>query len=247
MKNKKIKRKLKIKTFIKFIIVIVLIVISSYYLFNLPIKNIYIKGNNYLSDGEIISAAKIKNYPRLFKFSSNTIKKNIKKLDLISSCKVKKSLFGKVVIEVEEESPLFYNRNDSIYVLSNGKKTNDYEFIGIPYLVNYVPDNIYERLVKNFQKIDNESIKMISEIEYSPSKSKDVVIDDTRFILRMNDGNIVYINLINIDRLNSYHLIYSALHEKGILELDSDNENVVFKSYKSIENSKKDDGKENEE
>ena len=49
-------------------------------------------------------------------------------------------------------------------------------------------------------------IEMISEIEYSPSKSGEIIIDDTRFLLRMNDGNQVYINLININFYNLYNL-----------------------------------------
>ena len=75
----------------------------------------------------------------------------------------------------------------------------------------------------------------------------DIIIDDTRFLLRMNDGNQVYINLINIDRLDTYPLIYTLFTEKGILELDSDNSRVVFKSYKSIlenQNKKESDNSE---
>jgi hypothetical protein len=106
--------------------------------------------------------------------------------------------------------------------------------LGVPFLINYVPDDIYERLITELASVDKESLAMVSEIEYSPSKSGDVVIDDTRFLLRMNDGNQVYINLINIDRLNTYPLIYTVFTEKGVLELDSDNDNVVFKSYQSI-------------
>ena len=33
---------------------------------------------------------------------------------------------------------------------------------------------------------------------------KDKIVDDKRFLLRMNDGNIVYINTINIEKFNNY-------------------------------------------
>ncbi len=232
------KGKLKVKNFIIFLLIIFVIIMVVYYFFSLRIKNIYIKGNGLLSDGDIILALKIENYPKMFKYSKSSFKKNLEKLDLVDSCKIKRNILGKLEVEIKEAEPLFYDRNNEVYVLNNGKTTNKYDFTGIPFLINYVPDNIYQRLIKELTKIDKENLKLVSEIEYNPSKSKDVIIDDTRFLLRMNDGNEVYINLINIERLNSYHLIYSTLNEKGVLELDSDNENVVFKSYKSINEAK---------
>ena len=244
-KKKKVRRRLKIKPFLTLMTIIVLIALSGYYLYHLQIKNIYISGNNFLSDHEIIMAANIKDYPRMFKYSGKILEKKIEKLDLVKSVKISKSLFGKLTIKVEEAIPLFYNRNSSNYVLSNGKTTNDYSFAGVPFLINYVPENIYKRLILELSNVQFNSIQMVSEIEYSPSKSGEIVIDDTRFLFRMNDGNEVYINLINIDRLDSYPLIYTILTEKGVLELDSDNESVVFKSYKSIEEAKTREESEN--
>lgn len=227
-RKKKVKHRLKIKSFLIFLFIIFIIVLFSYYLFNLPIKNIYIIGNEYLTDNDIIEVANIKNYPKMMKYSAKTLKANISKLDLINSVKIRKNLLGKLTIEIEEAKVLFYNRNTSSYVLSNGKETKNGNFKGIPFLINYVPDSIYERLIKELSSIQPSSLALVSEIEYSPSKSEDITIDDTRFLLRMNDGNQVYINLINIDRLDMYALIYTGLTEKGILELDSDNENVYF-------------------
>ena len=96
-----------------------------------------------------------------------------------------------------------------------------------------MPDKIYKKLIKSLQKVDTNVIALISEIEYSPSKSNDEIIDDTRFILRMNDSNTVYANLLNIKNLNHYKEIYSTLNnEKGNLYLDSSNEeNFYFQKY----------------
>ena len=101
------------------------------------------------------------------------------------------------------------------------------------YFINYVPDKIYKRLTKSLLKVDSDILALISEIEYSPTKNNDEVIDDTRFILRMNDGNTVYANLLNIKNLNHYKEIYSTLNnEKGSLYLDSSNkENFYFQKY----------------
>ena len=104
--------------------------------------------------------------------------------------------------------------------------------------VNYVPDDIYMDLIKGLKNIDSDVRALISEIEYSPSKDNaGEILDDTRFILRMNDGNTVHMNTININKLNSYINIFSTTDmpsKKGVLYLDSRTENVVFKTYEAI-------------
>ncbi len=245
--KKKIHRHLKWKPFMLLLCILGCFFGSIYYLFNLRIKNIYIEGTTYLSDTDIIVAAGIKNYPKMFRNTIYSLEKKIEQLPLVNDAKVRKNLLGKVTITIDEAKPLFYDRNTSCYVLSNGQTTANDSFLGIPFLVNQVPDYIYKRLVTELKMVDTSALQMISEIEYSPSMSGDIVIDDTRFLLRMNDGNQVYINLINIDRLNDYALIYTIFTEKGILELDSDNEFVVFKSYKSIEENKKNEENKDDE
>lgn len=229
-KSKKVKRHIKWKAFLLFLCLLFVIVFGFHYLWNLHVKNIYILGNSILKDYEIIEASGLKEYPKLSKYTSKTIEKNIKELNLVDKVKVKKNLLGKITIKIEEANILFYNRNNSTYVLSNGTETINGEYTGIPFLNNYVQSAIYERLVKELSKVKIESLSLISEIEYSPSKSGDIVLDDTRFLLRMNDGNQVYINLIHMDRLDVYALTYTTLpqNEKGVLYLDSDNDRVLF-------------------
>ena len=45
-------------------------------------------------------------------------------------------------------------------------------------------------------------LRQISQIEYSP-----VAVDEERFLLYMNDSNLVYITLTKIDKLNKYDKI----------------------------------------
>ena len=228
MKKKKVKHRLKWKAFLVLVGIVSIISYGLFYGYNLRIKQIYIVGNYYVKDKDIIEIANIKDYPRMFKYSIFTLKKNILKLDLVSNVKIKRSFLGKLTIEIEEAKVLFYNRNNDKYVLSNRKETEEGSYNGVPLLSNLVPNDIYERLIKELSEIKDSSRALISEIEYNPSKSGEVILDNTRFLLRMNDGNKVYINLINMDRLDMYTLIYAGLSEKGILELDSDNENVYF-------------------
>ncbi len=227
--KRKVKRRIKWKAFFLLIFVLFLIGYFFYTIFNLPIKQVLIKGTNLISDYEIMERAGLKEYPKLFKYSSNTIRKKIESFDLVDSVKVKKNLFGKITIEIKEATVLFYNRNNSAYVLSNGKETPEGNFTGVPFLDNYVQSDIYERLIKELANLNPESLSLVSEIEYTPWKSKDVVLDDTRFLFRMNDGIKVYINLIHMDRLDWYAAMYTTLtkNDNFYLFLDSD-ENVHY-------------------
>ena len=91
--------------------------------------------------------------------------------------------------------------------------------IGIPTLINYVPEDLETSFVKEFSKINSNVISLISEIEYSKTS-----YDDKRFLLYMNDGNQVYITISRTKLLNKYIDIVKKLDNKnGILYLDSGN------------------------
>lgn len=224
MKEKKVrkKRKLRIRNFFLVCVLLLLFSLFGFYLYRLPIKNIIIIGTTYLTDQEIIETAGIKNYPAIFQTSSKKMSQNLQTLDFVKSVKIHKNIFGRLTIEIEEEMPLFYNRNKEKLVFASGKEISSQQLHGVPVLINYVPNEIYERLLKEMKNTQIDVLKLVSEIEYQPWKSEDVIIDDTRFFLRMNDGNVVYVNLINFDKLNNYMTIYSTLGDaKGTLQLDS--------------------------
>lgn len=243
MATKKVKRKkLNIKRLILLLLIFYLIAILCYTILSMPIKNIYIKNTKLLKDNDIIETAGIKNYPSLLKISSKKMKEKIKQLDLVSDVKVKKNLWGKVTITIEEAKPLFYYRYTEKVILSNKKEvepTNKY--LGIPTLINYVPSDLLDSFIKTFMIIDNDIIGMINEIEYNPDISGDVIIDNNRFLLRMNDTNLVYVNTLNMKRLNDYKKVIGTIGEaRGTLYLDSYNSNnslfTEFENQKTNEN-----------
>lgn len=217
------KRKLKIKTIIMFLIIIVLIVYLCINVFgtliNSKIKNIYIIGNNILDDTEIMELAKIEDYPKIFKISSNEMERRIRTSPYIKSVDVKKRIGNQVYIYIEEYNPLFYNNTNNNLVLENSKEVLLEEvFNDIPVLINEVNnEEIYKKLTNKFTKIDNSIKQKISEIKYDPND-----VDKERFLLTMNDGNYVYITLSKIEEINYYMDILSTLeNKKGILYLDS--------------------------
>ena len=227
-------KKFSFKRLLILLLILYIVIYSLYFVFKMPIKNIYIKGTNLISDNDVIMVAGIKDYPSIFKTTSAKLTKKIKSLPLVKNVKIRKNIFGKLTISIEEYKILFYNLNNKKLVLEDNVEIDDNNnYKGIPTLINYVPDNIYKRMSKSLLKVDKDILALVSEIEYSPSKSNEQIIDDTRFILRMNDGNTVYANLLNIKNLNHYEEIYSTLNnQKGYLYLDSTNEeNFYFQVY----------------
>ncbi len=251
MATKKVKRKkLNIKRLILLLLILYLIIMICYAIISMPIKNIYIRNTRLIKDNEIIEIAGIKNYPGIFKISSKKMEENIKKLDLVSSVKVKKKIWGKIIITVEEAKPLFYNRNEEKIVLSNMKRVSpSNKYLGIPTLVNYVPNDLLENFIKAFSIIDNDIIGMINEIKYNPDIAGDIVIDNNRFLLSMNDTNLVYVNTLNMKRLNDYKKVMGTIGDaRGTLYLDSYNSNnSLFTQFENQDTDVDDDDKKDDE
>ena len=228
-KQKEVKRKINKKGLIFLILILYIIGNVIYYVFTLPVKNVIVEGNKNLETAEIIEKSGLDKSTSLFKTSVLKVQRNLKELDLVDKVEVKKSLNGKITIKITENKPLFINLLENKLVLSNKESINYTKTYGVPTLINYVPSDIYDELIYGMNKIDPDIINKISELEYSPDKSGEIVFDDARFLLRMNDGNIVYINTPNMTKLNNYNTIYAEVGSKGILLLDSSSQNYIFK------------------
>lgn len=245
--EKKKKKKVRIKGLLVIILFLYLIINCIYHLWSKPLKNVYFEGNYYLKDNYLIDYLDIQD-KSLLQIKKNDIKNKLLELELISNVSVHKNYLGYINIIIQEEQVLFYNWNTKKIVLSSGKEINyNKEFLGIPTLINYVPSEIYQKLVKRISLVDKDILSLVSEIEYSPSKVEEKVVDETRFIFRMNDGNQVYINTINIEKINDYLETYEAIVSKkgfvkGCLYLDSNNDNNHFSSCESKVIEGKNDG-----
>ena len=225
------KRRLNLKK--AFILALVIFIIGGilYYAFKLNVSSVTVSGANYISDSEIIKASNVLN-KKFLMVTSHQACKNIKNNDLINTCKIKKSWWLKINIIVTENKPLFIYKENGSVMLSNGSQTKK-SIYGIPTLINYVPKKVLSKFIKGLTQIDDDIIQSISEIEYAPSIINEKMVDENRFLFRMNDGNIVYINTINIEKYNNYLEIYEALinksgDTKGCLYLDSNSENKHF-------------------
>lgn len=244
MAKKKKRLRLNYKGIFKLFLFILFLVLIITYFLNLRIKNIYIQGTTNISDLEIIEAAGIKDYPKIYKLNLFKIKKDISQLPLVESVKIRRNIFGKITFIIKEEKVLFYYNKESKYITSTGKRVEDsYSYKGCPTLINDTPNKIVNKLVKAFTKVDDNILNMISTIEYNPyHDSEGKIIDETRFKLIMNDYNTVMIDTVNITKLNDYLDIYISLNMqevKGLLYLDTiTDDNILFESYTSIEQAK---------
>ena len=219
MTKKKQNKKFSFKKLISFIIILILIGLFIYYLFNVKTKNILIINNTYYNDDELIEACKLEDYPKFLTLNTSKIKKTLESFDLIKEAKVKRKWGFVLQIELVENKVLYYIRSKDEYMLSDNKTYKLDNIVGVPTLINYVPESIEASFVKGFNKVDRNIISLVSEIEYTKT-----TFDEKRFLLYMNDGNLVYITVSKTDVLNKYLNIVKKLNnKKGILYLDSGN------------------------
>lgn len=215
VKVKITKKRLKIKNILITIIILLLIISFVIEIINLPVKNIYITGNNILNDKTIITLADLNEYPSHISTFFTNIKNKILENDYIKNVKIKRTISRKIYIEIEEYKPICIYK-DKLVLSSSNKVNNTYNIDYVPYVINDI-DEIYDKFISKFTKVDNDILLKISHIEYSPNE-----VDKERFLLYMTDSNYVYITLSKIDKINKYNSIVQELeNQKGIIYLDS--------------------------
>ncbi len=234
MKKKKKKRLNKKRTLV-FILFLYIICYFLYDLINSPIKHFEINGNILVKDSEILRVSNLKDYPSIMRYTSNTIEKKIKSIELVNDVKVKKWFGHKIIIDIDENKVLFYYKDINKIVLSNGNiVSNKYNIVGVPILVNEIDKDMYNDFINGYSKLNDNIIYEINSVEYYPQTSVDgSIISKDRFKIVMNDGNTVVANSKSVDVLNKYNDIYASLNDKkGTINLDSNKlDNLVFIPY----------------
>ncbi len=219
------RRRLRFIKFLLFLIIIYIIGYGLYFLFTMPIKNIFVSYNNNdyyypLNDQLILEQAKINNYPSFLLTTGRSIRNRLLNNEYIKEVTVAKKWFGKVFITITNHQKLFYDKQNNIIVLENKEVvTNDNRVNHIPIVINYIPDTIYDYFVDKMAAVDIDIKIKISSIQYKPND-----VDKERFLLSMNDGNHVYLTLYKFEKINEYNnILPSVENKKGILYLDSGN------------------------
>ena len=216
------KKKLKIVPFLIVLLILIGLSFGVYQVLKANIKNIVIKNASYLSDDYVIDLAGIKDYPSFYLTSSIKMEKNLKKSPYIISAKVKRKFYHVLEIDLKVNNPLFINNSSNTVVFENKGTVpidEEIDLFRVPRLMNYVPDDKYDTFISKMALIDKGILGKIADIEYTPND-----YDKDRFLLYMDDGNMVYLTLTKFKQINYYNEVLEQLEgRKGILYLDSGN------------------------
>lgn len=216
------KKKIKIIPFLIVLLVIAGLSFGVYDVLNARILNIIIKNGEYLSDDYVIDLAGIKDYPSFYLTNTISMRKKVEKSPYIIQAKIKRKFYHVLEIDLNVNHPLFINNSTNMVVFENEKTvatSSEVDLFRVPRLINYVPDDKYQSFIKGMAKIDKGILGKISDIEYTPND-----YDKDRFLLYMDDGNMVYLTLTKFKQINYYNEVLGQLEgRKGILYLDSGN------------------------
>ena len=224
-KNKSKRPKKKVRIFLLITSLFLLAFISAYllcaYVFEVKTKAVIIEGNDIITDNEILEYANLIDYPNFILTNTKKIEKKLEKQEFIKDAKVTKNYMFQMHIKVKENKPLFIREDTNKIVFDTKKEIpNDKtKNLNVPYLINYVPNTKYDKLIEKIKQIDYSLLKKVSQIKYDPNK-----YDEDRFLLYMNDSNRVYINLPKFKNFNKYDEMVTKFEGKtGTLYLDSGN------------------------
>lgn len=216
------KKKIKIIPFLIVLLVITGLSFGVYEVLNARILNIIIKNGEYLNDDYVIDLAGIKDYPSFYLTNTISMRKKVEKSPYIIQAKIKRKFYHVLEIDLDVNHPLFINNSTNMVVFENEKTvatSSEVDLFRVPRLINYVPDDKYQSFIKGMARIDKGILGKISDIEYTPND-----YDKDRFLLYMDDGNMVYLTLTKFKQINYYNEVLGQLEgRKGILYLDSGN------------------------
>lgn len=221
---KKIVKRKKLRVFRLLLVLLILggLFFGVVFYLKLPVINIVIKNTEYLNDDYVIELAKLKNYPSFYSVTTKKIEKTLLSSPYINKVEVKRKFYHTFVIEIEENRALFLNEADQSIVFENKesiKVQEELSLFRVPRLLNYVPDTKYDSFIKGMKNIEEDVLGKISDVEYQPND-----YDKDRFLLYMDDGNMVYLTLTKFKMINYYNDVLSQLEgRKGILYLDNGN------------------------
>ncbi len=235
--KKKIKKKrLNIARTLVVVLVVYIIVCVGIHLYQQPVKNYVITGNSFLTDVDIIRELNLEDYPSFVSINTKKLKKELENNVYIKKAEVKYHWDFTLSIEIEENTPMLFMKLDGKVCLADGTlvdATND-NSVGIPILLNTTTDEALKNLAVSLSELDEGVLYLINDIEYKPSyNSSNQVIDSNRFLLSMNDKNMVYVNAKRLKSMNKYLDIIATnkITSNGTLYLDGTEDNYFFKKF----------------
>ena len=102
-----LRKKRRIRNFLRFLTFIILIVACSIFAFVSPIfniKEISVENNDFLSKDTIISLSELSTGQNIFKINKNNIARKIETNAYVENVKIKRKLPNKIILEVTERN-----------------------------------------------------------------------------------------------------------------------------------------------
>lgn len=234
IKVKKVKKKrLNIARALVLVLFIYIIVCVGIYIYQEPVRHYEIKGNSRLTDIDIIRNLSLEDYPSFVSINNKALKKKLEDNVLIKKATIKYGWNFSLIIEIEENNPIFVYKMENKICLSDGTLIdNDADLaVGIPILLNTTPEEQMRELAKNLSDLDEGILYLVNDIEYKPSyNSNNQIIDDYRFLLSMNDKNMVYVNAKKLKSMNKYLEVIATnkITSSGTFFLDGTEDRYPF-------------------
>ena len=177
---KKIVKRKKIRIFRLLLLLLIIgtIVFFAYSYIKTNTRNIIIKGNTYLNDEEILQISNLTNYPSFLTLLPSRIEKKLEQNKYIKKATVKRKFYHTITIKIEEYKILFFNNNNHKYVLDDKSEIESDKNIRVPTLLNYTPEDKYQKFIEDMKNVDKSILGKISEISYNPND-----YDKDRFLL----------------------------------------------------------------
>lgn len=230
------KKKINIARTLVLVLILYIVVCICISIYKKPIRHFDITGNKRISDIEIIRDLDLSDYPSFASISPRRLREELESNPYINKANVNYGWNFTLSIDIKENTPTFFVKLEDNVCLSDGSLIDvlESDLIGIPTLLNTTPDEVMKTLATNLSTLDEGILYMINDIEYKPSYNKqNQIIDEYRFLLSMNDKNLVYINAKRLKSLNKYLDIIATnkIASNGTLYLDGTEDNYFFKKF----------------
>ena len=225
------KRKRKIRTNIKFSVLITIFLLCIFCLLYFQsayskIQTIKLSGNELLTSEEYEALFDFAKGDSIWSFKEQEVEQKLLKNDWIKSVQVKRDLLTTVRVTVEEWPKVAYIEKDNTFypMLENGYVLEQEKIdmpIDAPIFLQFDDEKLRKKIVKQLAKLNPEVLALISQIKSAPTKS-----DPYSIVLYMNDGYEVRAEITSFaSKLNYYPSIIAQIEqgdsfEKGVIDIE---------------------------
>ncbi|MDY0854256.1 FtsQ-type POTRA domain-containing protein [Bacillus thuringiensis] len=209
MQNRKIKASRRKKALVICILIIIILLVCILFLNrSAKISKISVKGNETVSQSEIISLANLSSKDNYWNLHKEDITKKIKKNKKIKEVNVSNKFPNQVVIDVKEHKTIAYKVKDNYYypILENGtmldKVINNQDKENVPVIKQVTGNDEYllEKLISELKTLPIEIQNKISEIHFSPTD-----VENSQIILYTTDGFTVSALITDFSRKMKFY------------------------------------------